>query len=329
MRFLLDDEQRQFAHSLDSMLTAADTPATIRAWAAGDHTPGRALWGRLAEAGVFGLAVPEEHGGLGSLPVELAISFTVLGRHAVPGPYVETVAAAALLDHLGDQAVADTWLPGIASGKTIASLCRQSVETPYVLDADASDVTLVVTGDTLSLATSANAVQPSADPARRLARPQGGTTLARGLQVKAAASHAADVAALATAAQALGLGRALLEHTVAYVGQRKQFGVSIGTFQAVKHQLADTLIALEFAQPLVHAGALALGTGEERSGRDIAAAKVAAGEAAYTAARTALHLHGALGYTDELDLSLWIRKARALRSAWGTPAACRARVLAP
>ncbi|MFJ9544368.1 acyl-CoA dehydrogenase family protein [Streptomyces sp. NPDC101225] len=329
MRFLLDDEQREFSRSLDSMLTAADTPAAVRAWAVGDHAPGRALWGRLAETGVFGLAVPEAHGGLGFLPVELALSFTELGRHAVPGPYVETVAAAALLDRLGDQAIADTWLPGIASGKTVASLCQLSGETPYALDADASDVTLVLTGDTLSWTTSAGAVQPSADPARRLARPQGGTILARGRQVEAAASHAADVAALAAAAQALGLGRALLDHTVAYVGQRKQFGVPIGTFQAVKHRLADTLIALEFAQPLVHAGALALGAGEEHSGRDIAAAKVAAGEAAYAAARTALHLHGALGYTDELDLSLWIRKARALRSAWGTPAACRARVLAP
>lgn len=329
MRFLLDNEQREFSRSLDSMLTAADTPAAIRAWAAGDHVPGRVLWTRLAEAGVFGLAVPEEHGGLGSLPVELAVSFTELGRHAVPGPYVETVAAAALLDRLGDGTIADTWLPGIASGKTIASLCQLSAETPYALDADASDVILVVTGDALSSTTSAGAVQPSADPARRLARPLGGATLARGSQVKAAALHAADVAALATAAQALGLGRALLDHTVAYVRQRKQFGVPIGTFQAVKHRLADTLIALEFAQPLVYAGALALQAGEEYSGRDIAAAKVAAGEAAYTAARTALHLHGALGYTDELDLSLWIRKARALRSAWGTPAACRARVLAP
>ncbi|MEU6419158.1 acyl-CoA dehydrogenase family protein [Streptomyces spiralis] len=328
MRFLLDDEQREFSRSLDSMLTAANTPAVIRAWAAGDHEPGRTLWGRLAEAGVFGLAVPEEYGGLGSLPVELAISFIELGRHAVPGPFVETVAAAALLDHLGDRTIAETWLPGIASGKTIASLCLSSAETPYALDADASDVILAVTGDTLCLTESAGAVQPSADPARRLARPSNGAAVARGREVESAASHAADVAALAAAAQALGLGRALLDHTVAYVRQRTQFGVPIGAFQAVKHRLADTLIALEFAQPLIYAGAVAMESGAEHSGRDIAAAKVAAGEAAYAAARTALHLHGALGYTDELDLSLWIRKARALRSAWGTPAACRARVLA-
>ncbi|MGW2850201.1 acyl-CoA dehydrogenase family protein, partial [Streptomyces sp. NPDC001274] len=73
--------------------------------------------------------------------------------------------------------------------------------------------------------------------------------------------------------------------------------------------------------------ALALAADDGAAGREIAAAKVAAGEATYGAARTALQLHGAVGYTDELDLSLWIRKARPLRDAWGTPAACRARVL--
>ncbi|GHB70793.1 acyl-CoA dehydrogenase [Streptomyces viridiviolaceus] len=327
MRFLLDDEQREFARSLDAMLAAADTPAVVRAWAAGDTAPGRALWSRLAEAGVFALAVPERHDGLGPLPVELAVAFTELGRHAVPGPLVETVAAAAFLDRVGDEAAA-AWLPGIASGKTVATLCPLSPDSPYALDADAADAVFVVDDDTVRLAATAGPLQQSADPARRLARPLGGTVLAHGAGVTAAAAHAADVAALATAAQALGLGRTLLARTVEYVGQRTQFGVAIGSFQAVKHRLADVLIALEFAQPLVHAAALALASADPGAGREIAAAKVSACEATYTAARTALHLHGALGYTDEFDLSLWIRKARALRSAWGTPAACRARVLA-
>ncbi|MFD3659564.1 acyl-CoA dehydrogenase family protein [Streptomyces sp. NPDC058659] len=330
MRFLLDDEQREFARSLDAMLAASDTPGAVRAWAAGDTAPGRALWSRLAEAGVFALAVPEPYEGLGPLPVELVVAFTESGRHAVPGPLVETVAAAALLDRLGDHEAAAAWLPRIASGKAVVSLCVPAVGSPYALDPDATDAVLVVQGDTLLLTEDAGPVQPSTDPARRLARPVGGTVLARGPQVAAAVTHAADVAALVTAAQALGLGRALLDRTVAYVKQRTQFGVAIGSFQAVKHRLADTLIALEFAQPLLHSAALALArAGGAEAGREIAAAKVAAGDAAYAAARAALQLHGAVGYTDELDLSLWIRKARPLREAWGTPAACRARVLAP
>ncbi|EST36555.1 acyl-CoA dehydrogenase family protein [Streptomyces roseochromogenus] len=329
MRFLLDDEQREFGRTLDGLLEAAGTPAVVRAWAAGDTAPGRALWARLAEAGVFALAVPEQHDGLGPLPVELAVAFGELGRHAVPGPLVETVAAAALLDRLGDGDVTRTWLPQIASGKAVVSLCGPGASSPYALDADASDAVFVIDGDTLRVADGHGPVQPSLDPARRLARPHGGTVLAHGPQVIAAAAHAADVAALATAAQALGLGRALLARTVGYVGQRTQFGVAIGSFQSVKHRLADTLIALEFAEPLLHAAALALATADPAAGREIAAAKVSAGEAAYAAARTALQLHGAVGYTEELDLSLWIRKARPLRDAWGTPAACRDRVLAP
>ncbi|WP_329200854.1 acyl-CoA dehydrogenase family protein [Streptomyces sp. NBC_01435] len=327
MRFFPDAEQREFARSLDALLTSCDTPAVIRSWATGEHGPGRAVGARLAEAGVFALAVPREHDGFGPLPLELAIAFEVLGRHAVPGPLVETVAAAALLDRLGDDRIAAERLPGIASGKSVVSLCLTSLG-PYALDGDAADAVFVVDGDTLSVSTGPGEVQPSADPARRLSRPTAGTVLARGESVAAAAGYAADVAALATAAQALGVGRTLLARTVGYVTQRTQFGVAIGSFQAIKHRLADTLLALEFAEPLVHGAALALAAGDDGAGREIAAAKVTAGEAAYGAARTALQLHGAVGYTDELDLSLWIRKARPLRDAWGTPAACRARVLA-
>ncbi|MFF3543993.1 acyl-CoA dehydrogenase family protein [Streptomyces platensis] len=335
MRFLLTDEQREFAQALDGMLGASGTPAAARAWAAGDHQPGRALWTRIARAGVFGLAVPEQHGGSGLLPVELALSFVELGRHAVPGPLVETVAAAAFLQRLGANPEAGEWLPRIAAGGAVLSLCAgagpyaldAAAPARYALDADAADSVLVIQGDTVSRTDTHGPVQSSLDPARRWAHPLDGTVLARGPAVTAAAAHAAEVARLLTAAQSLGLGRALLAATVSYVKQRTQFRVPIGSFQAVKHRLADTLIGLEFAQPLLHAAALALAAGSPSAGREVAAAKVAAGEAGYAAALAALQLHGAIGYTEELDLSLWIRKARPLRDAWGTPADCRARVL--
>ncbi|MFE0099924.1 acyl-CoA dehydrogenase family protein [Streptomyces sp. NPDC059009] len=342
MRFLLDDEQREFARSLDAMLTAADTPAAARAWAAADHTPGQALWRRLAEAGVFALAVPEEHEGVGPLPVEVAVVFIELGRHAVPGPLVETVAAAALLSRLadlGEQEPAKRLLPALASGAATATLALPGTNgpyendsyphvphvphVPYALDADAATHLLVAADGALRLAPGPESLHHSLDPARRLAVPlPGGELLATGPAVTEAADRAADWAALATAAQALGVGRALLDRTVAYVKQRTQFGTAIGTFQAVKHRLADVLVRLEFARPLLFGAALSM------EGADIAAAKVAAGEAAYAAARAGLQLHGAIGYTSEYDLSLWLTKARALRTAWGDPQACRARVLA-
>ncbi|MEU6662867.1 acyl-CoA dehydrogenase family protein [Streptomyces sp. NPDC046821] len=317
MRFLLDAEQAEFGRTLDRMLTAAGTPDVVRAWSSGDHGPGRALWSRLGETGVFALAVPEAYDGADLLPVELAVAFIELGRHGVPGPVVETAAVARLLSELPD--VAKEWLPKIAAGEVAVSL---GIDGSYVLDADSADAVFVVTGDELRLASGHGELLPSADPARRLHSPaQESTLLAQGPEVREAAARAADLATFLTAAQSLGVGLALLHRTVEYTKQRSQFGTVIGSFQAVKHRLADALIGLEFARPLLFGAALSLAP------EDIAAAKVAAGEAAYAASRAALQLHGAIGYTEELDLSLWLRKARPLRDAWGTPAACRARVL--
>ncbi|MFF8846853.1 acyl-CoA dehydrogenase family protein [Streptomyces sp. NPDC015127] len=325
MRFLPTAEQQAFIRSLDSLLSAAGAPAAARAWSAGDRAPGAALWARLAGAGVFALAAPEAYGGVGPLPVELALSFVELGRHAMPGPVVETVAVAALLGRLGQQGeteAAKRLLPRLVSGEEIATLAVAG-NGPYALDPDAASVLLAVDGaSVLRAAPGHGPLRVSADPVRRLGVPMtGGEVLADGPRVARAAAYAADVAMLVTAAQSLGTGLALLERTVAYVRQRTQFGVAVGSFQAVKHRLADTLTGLEFARPLLHGAALSMHPA------DIAAAKAAAGEAAYAAALTALHLHGAIGYTDEPELALWLRKARPLRDAWGSPAVCRARVL--
>ncbi|MEU0915905.1 acyl-CoA dehydrogenase family protein [Streptomyces cyaneofuscatus] len=327
MRFLLDDEQREFARSLDALLTAADLPTVVRGWAAGDHGPGLALWRRLADAGVFALAVPEAYGGVGPLPVETAAALVELGRHGVPGPVVESVAAGVLLGGVGGP-VAKEWLPRIASGTAVVSLALEGYG-PYALDADMADAVFTVAGDELGLTRGAGEPVPSMDPARKLFRPAaGGEVVATGPRVREAARAAGTWATFATAAQALGCGEALLRATVAYVKQRTQFGVPVGSFQAVKHRLADTLLGLEFARPLLYGAAVELAEGSPGAGAAVAAAKVAAGEAGYAAARTALQLHGAVGYTEELDLAWWLRRARPLRDAWGTPSACRARVLA-
>jgi alkylation response protein AidB-like acyl-CoA dehydrogenase len=334
MRFLLDAEQRAFADTLDAMLTAADTPAVVRDWSRGEHASGRALWRRIAEAGVFALAVPEAYEGLGPRPVEVAVAFVELGRHAVPGPLVETVTAAALLTGLPDPGPAKRLLPRLAAGEAMATLASAAPNvkptptsaptptptptTPYALDGDVATTRLALTAGGLRLSPGHGPVRPSLDPARRL------TPLVPGGELLAPdppATHALTWARLATAAQALGVGLTLLDKTVAYVRQRSQFGAPIGSFQAVKHRLADAKIALEFARPLLFGAALTM------TPEDVAAAKVTACAAAYATARTALQLHGAIGYTAECDLSLWLTKARALRTAWGTPEVCRAVVV--
>ncbi|GAB4003350.1 acyl-CoA dehydrogenase family protein [Nocardioides ultimimeridianus] len=131
----------------------------------------------------------------------------------------------------------------------------------------------------------------------------------------------AELATLATAAYLLGAGERVLADTVAYARQRRQFGREIGSYQAIKHQLADVRIALDFARPLVFGAALA------PAPRSVSAAKVQAGEAAYLASRTGLQVHGAIGYTRELELSRWITRIRELQSAQGTAAYHRRRIL--
>jgi alkylation response protein AidB-like acyl-CoA dehydrogenase len=191
---------------------------------------------------------------------------------------------------------------------------------PRALDAHVADHLLVADGSGLRSAT-AGAEHRSIDPTRRLFEVTPGDAVATG-----DLHRAFDLAVLATAAQLLGVGEHLLALTVDHVKQRRQFGREIGSYQALKHRLADVRIALDFVRPLVF-GAAVQWDGPHRS-RDVAAAKVAASDGAYLAARTALQLHGAIGYTQEYDASLWILKTRALVSAWGTPQQCRRRVLA-
>ncbi|MEU6861848.1 acyl-CoA dehydrogenase family protein [Streptomyces sp. NPDC046876] len=327
MRFLPTEEQSEFARTLRGLLGAAQVPAAARAWAAGDHAPGRALWGRLAAAGLFAPAAEEAYEGAGLLPVELAVAMAEVGRAGMPGPVVETAAAAVLLGRLGDGALAKRFVPALVAGEAMATLAVPGGGR-YMLDADAAAHRFTVTPAGELRVTPGAAAGPairSTDPTRRLslARADAGELLAVGPHVLAAARTAADWARLLTAAQCQGVGETLLERTVEYAKQRTQFGMPIGGFQAVKHRLADTYLALEFARPLLWSAALSLAPAE------IAAAKLSSGEAAYAAALTALQVHGAVGYTEELDLSLWLRKARPLRNAWGTPAACRATVLPP
>ncbi|WP_282778119.1 acyl-CoA dehydrogenase family protein [Nocardia sp. CC201C] len=329
MRFALTAEQLDFAASLRKMCEAAKTPNTVRGWAAGDPAAGKALIRQLAEAGALGLTVTEDNGGFGAGPVELVVACTEIGRAAVPGPLVETAAVLpALLQALPSTEQTGGWLGGFAEGAVLGTIALPAPGTaaePLALDADTADVVLVATGDRVSLATPQEHIR-SVDAARRLFPVIEETVLAEGEGVRAAIDAAFGAGALATAAQLLGAGRALLDISVEYVKQRHQFGKPIGQYQAIKHHLADVLIGLDMAQPLLYRAALSAQDGAATAARDISAAKLAAGEAAYRAARTALQVHGAIGYTAECDLSLWITKVTALRSAWGTADFHRTRI---
>jgi alkylation response protein AidB-like acyl-CoA dehydrogenase len=328
----------EFAASLHDMLGAAGVPEAARRWADGDRAPGLALWRRLADLGVTALAVPEKWGGLGASPADLVAACAELGHHALPGPVAESLAAVpALLTALDEAdpglewlAASDgadlraDWLAGLAAGDLIATLAVPP-RLPFAADAEAAGLVLLAKEDVVQVA-GTGAGHRSVDAARSLSAVTGHGIVARG--AGAAVARALDMGALACSAQLLGAGRALLEASVRHASVRAQFGRPVGAFQAVKHKLADVAIGLEFARPLLDAAAAALAADAATAERDVSAAKVACADAASLAARAALQVHGAIGYTAEHDLSLWLTKARALAAAWGSQAEHRDRVMA-
>jgi hypothetical protein len=221
------------------------------------------------------------------------------------------------------------WLAELAAGDLLGTLAAPP-RLPYAVDADAAGLVLLVSAGSVSLA-SPGTRHRSVDGTRWLAEVQASERLAGCALTAGPVGRAVQLGTLASAAQLLGAGRALLEASVRHATQRAQFGRPVGAFQAVKHQLADVAIGLEFAQPLLDAAAVTVAAGEgggSSARRDVSAAKVACADAAYRAARTALQVHGAIGYTEEHDLSLWLAKVRALVPAWGSQAEHRAVVVA-
>jgi alkylation response protein AidB-like acyl-CoA dehydrogenase len=308
VKFALDEQQRDFAASIDAALGAADLPGAIRAWADGDIAPGRKVWEQLANLGVTALIVPEKFDGLDADPVNLVVALERLGRWSVPGPVAESIAVAPIL--LAD----DERSAQLASGELIATLALPP-HTPRAVDAEAAGLVLLADENGVTQA-SVGECHRSVDPSRRLY-----DVTATGDSWQADIKRAYEFGALATAAQLVGGAEALLSETVDYAKQRTQFGRAIGSYQAIKHKLADVHIAIELARPLVYGAALSL------EPRDVSAAKAAASEAGLLAARSALQTHGAIGFTQEHDLSLTLLRVQALRSAWGTPEAHRRRVL--
>ncbi|BDB45294.1 MULTISPECIES: acyl-CoA dehydrogenase family protein [Mycobacterium] len=308
MDFALDDQQRDFAASIDAALGAADLPGAVRAWSAGDAAPGRKVWQQLANLGATALLVPEKFDGIDAAPVDLVVACERLGYWCVPGPVTESIAVAPIL--LAD----DERCGELAAGELIATVALPP-DVPRAVDADTAGLVLSVGPDGVREAEAGDRHE-SVDPSRHLY-----DVTATGDPWQADIQRAYQFGVLATAAQLVGAAEALLAGSVDYAKQRSQFGRVIGSYQAIKHKLADVHIAIELARPLVYGAAVTMAP------RDVSAAKVAAGEAGLLAARSALQTHGAIGFTQEHDLSLLLLRVQALRCAWGTPESHRRRVL--
>ncbi|MGH3666627.1 MAG: acyl-CoA dehydrogenase family protein [Egibacteraceae bacterium] len=329
MHFDFSAEQYQLRDAARDFFAGECPPSHVRAmW---DHETGRSpqLWSKMAEIGFVGLTVPEGHGGLGMNEVDLVLLLEEGGRAALPEPLLETTAVGSpTLAEAGTDAQRQVWLPRIAAGKAVVTL--QLGGSALVTDAHVADLLLCERDGALHAvpADRFNAVvQPSMDGARRVftveAETGDDTRLAGGPE---AAAKAYDRAAWATAAVLNGIAQRLLDMTVAYVGRREQFGRPVGSFQAVKHKLAETLLAVETSKPATWYAALVIATDAPDRADAVSVAKSYATEAERKANAESLQCHGGIGFTWEHDLHLWLKRGKALEAAFGSATWHRARL---
>jgi len=329
VHFGFDDDQLAFRDAVRDLLDKECTPATVRAACdapAGDLD--RGVWDRLAEMGVLATLVPEAADGLGLDERALVLVLEEAGRAGLPHPVVETAAVAAPL------LAGDGSGPGPAGAADAHGLgmVASDLGGPHVVCAADADWLLLrdpVTGALHVVDPAATVLTPvpTVDRGRRAAsvdwQPAPETVVA---DDPAAVALALDRGAFGAAALLVGLGQRMLDLTVAYVTERRQFGVPIGSFQAVKHHLADALKELAFARPAVYRAAHSLATGADTRARDVSMAKAMASDAACFVGRQALQCHGAIGYTVEHDLQLYLKRTWALARSWGDPSSHRTRV---
>jgi alkylation response protein AidB-like acyl-CoA dehydrogenase len=303
MRFAFTDDQKLFAEGLRDLLEKECTPAHVRA--AWDDGAGHdfTLWNHLAEMGVFGMLVPEAAGGLGGTEVDLVLLLEELGRAAAPGPVFETAAVVA---------------PALGDGATVGTAVLDG--SPYVPHAHVASLVLV-TGGVIRVDGANLTAVDAIDGGRRLF-----TVDAPVEPFDYDEALAFDRGALAAAAYLVGLSERMIDVAAEYARQREQYGRPIGVNQAVKHLLADALLKVEFAKPAVYRAAWSVAEGEPTRARDVSMAKAFASDAAYRSSRSAMQVHGAIGYTWEADLQLWMKKAWALQRAWGDATFHRRRV---
>ena len=329
MDFDFTEDQYALRDLARDVFAKESSPARLReVWEAdGERDP--RVWKTLADVGLLGLTVAEEHGGLGGDATDVALVLEEAGRAALPEPFLETVAIAApMLARFGTDRHRTEWLPRIAAGDAIATV--RPPDSPFAVDADvansfiildeAGDARLVV-GERL-----AGRRVPSEDRARRLFEFAGGTGGDR--MAPGAAAYLTRVGAVATANLLNGVSLRLLESTVEYVKGREQFGRAVGSFQAVKHKLATVHTELEAARSSAWYAAYAIANDLPDADRAAGVAKATANEAAALANREALQCHAGIGFTWEHDLHLWLKRGKALEGTWGTAREHRATLAA-
>ncbi|WP_024795552.1 acyl-CoA dehydrogenase family protein [Tomitella biformata] len=341
----LTEDQRQLAKTVRDVVAKHAGSEAVRAAAESAAGYDETLWSLLCEqVGVAALSIPEEFDGIGVSYLESHLVLEELGRNLVPSPMLGSVVigAQALLASGNTEACARL-LPGVAEGSTALALCWSGAEgvwnatdlavsfadgvltgeASYVIGGDTADVLLVaantpdgpalfeVAGDAAGVTRARTAAMDPTRPLSSVRFDSAATTvLAAGTEV---VERALTIASIALSAEQVGAAARLLELTVEYTKQRKQFGRAIGSFQALKHRMADLYVLVETARSMSYAAAQSL------SSTDAALAKVYCSEAFQTVAGESIQLHGGIAITWEHDAHLYFKRAHGSAQLFGQP----------
>ena len=324
MDFNFNEDDLNFRDTVSRFLMTEAAPEVLRdIWNTG---PGRSpvMYSKIASQGITALSVPEDAGGLGMDDLTWSLMSQELGYYAIPDSVCDAAyVAASLIASLPDSVTSrDDWLAQIAEGAI-----RVAIGHPvnlHVADADPADWLLLAHDDEIHCV-AREAIEVSAkssiDNSRRLADvrwiPTEDTCVAKGELAERLWAEALNRGTLSISGQLLGLAQRILDLSIDYAAQRKQFGKPIGSFQAIKHHLADVATQIEFARPVLYRAAYALTQGESNITMLASHAKLAAGQAAWLAARHGIQVHGAMGYTWEVDLQMFMKRVWVLDASWG------------
>lgn len=345
MNFDFSEDQRRLQDEVRRVLADHSTSAAVRRVLDGEAPFCAATWRELGALGALGLAIPETHGGAGMGLLELCLVAEEAGRALAAVPLLSSIyLAAETLRRAGSPSQQADWLPRLASGETVIAAVldprphrllkdaplslaggRLSGVVNAVPDGMAADAALLLVAGQLLLVDLAAAgversAQKSLDPTRPLARlafADAPVELLPAADGSAIAAQVVDGAAVLLAFEAVGGAERALFAARDYVLERRAFGRIVGSFQGVKHKLAEIFSAIEIARAHAYFGAWALATGAVELPRAAAAARVAATTAYTLAAEESLHLHGGIGYTWEMDCHLHLRRARWLGQILG------------
>lgn len=315
----ITDDHRALAEVARSFLSGQRAAARATLPGVDGSAPGETLptvWKETAALGWLGLAVPEEYGGEGAGLPELAVVVEEMGRVVAPGPFLPSVLASAILVEAGTDALRTALLPGLADGSRVGAVGLAATVTDddtvtddLVLGGGLADVVMLVVGDDVLVAETfaRDGHHDVLDPTRAPAR----IRATDGVVLPGAAATARGLARTLAAAEAAGIAHACLAMALAHLRDRRQFGRTIGTFQAVKHHAADMLVDAELAVAAAWDAARATaGTPEAELAATVAALRSV--PAAVRVAEKTIQLHGGIGFTWEHDAHLYLRRALTL-----------------